>query len=1267
MANLKNTTIGNGSGSFSATNLHGNADTATKILDESLGSQIALTSLDIGFYKYDPITAGNIEFTDLTDDLKNKPFYLEVYPDCFGSTLKTLFLYINNSIKVFDNETGVIDTLDNAPLTYIGHSENSTKYLQGYACIHLHALEHGHYQINGFSMADAEMYSITARNIADGTQLLINDSIILSKGDSVEFPKGTHVKVYAQAVNPDGNYDVVMNMEQDTTPTENTSSNAEMLFFVEPGTLITLDLVPDDYYKSTAFTVNGDQVPDRYSFTAKDRYEINAVLVQNETSVNFTQPEGATIHVSVDGVDHTESFTSLAGKEAIITIEANEAYNITSIMFNGETINSGDTVVLVEGANSVTCTTAIKRFNVNITQPTGGTIAATVVGGDQYTNTFTVDYGTQVKFEVTPETGYALTKLMYGNTEIANGSTMTITNTINITAQLTLNSYTVHITQPEHGEIIVNAAGVNHTTDFTAAHGTTLNVTVTTDTGYQINAFTYNGQIITSPYNTTLTGETTIICTTKPISYTINIPTIDHATISVTYDGSAHTSSFEGEYGKNITINVSPENGYKITNITVNGSPISNGASVTITGEMNIQVELDLNAFAVNVTPDPEKNGSIEYKVHVKYNNQDYVNPQNDELMVIYGESVEISMEEQTGFTNTELFYVMGTANEALDISTTNTVSITGTMIISASMERKLYKLQLPNNLKVSTVNISGISDKPTDHLPENYNFDNNVTRYRTITAGNIADGTTLYVNDQEIPAGETVLVEDGSEVNIYAKATDSSRQNDVVLNVTDNLENAELVAVYEYPYNTTVGIAFSAGTGVRISVYNNDTLLADLVTSGSTGILMNEDHIITATESAIMYTIGVRGNENSTLTFTPVDTVGQDLGVDDVITINNASSPIAIQNASLTYGTYNLKVVPDTNYQVDSISYNSTTIVSNVTSSTTRQITVHEDGTMIVNDSIRSYSLQVTKPDSVDMTINGTSVSTNTYYYDANTALEIRVQPKSNYEISSVKWNNSELTATEEIMLRTVNITQPENGRIEFSCAEAGLNKEVGSQFTLLDGMQYTAELVANDGYVANALYVEPSADQSSKVGAYVYNVNITQNSTLVVDAELRKFSFSLSNNSLSHDEINVNATWDNGNLSVLPGGVNSKSIEIGTKVTLTVTSNNADIVNVYLDGEELEPITSKVNRILTIAQPANGQIQVTCAAAGLTNAVGTRFEIPDGSQVTINAVPNSGYTVDSLDVSPSSPQTAGTFNSATYEIIMNSNHSVEVSVPKT
>ena len=83
MANLKNTTI-RGTGTFSATVLHGNATTATKILDESLGSQVSLASLDYGFYSYDPTTAGNIEFTDLPDNLKNKNFYLEVFCNAYN-------------------------------------------------------------------------------------------------------------------------------------------------------------------------------------------------------------------------------------------------------------------------------------------------------------------------------------------------------------------------------------------------------------------------------------------------------------------------------------------------------------------------------------------------------------------------------------------------------------------------------------------------------------------------------------------------------------------------------------------------------------------------------------------------------------------------------------------------------------------------------------------------------------------------------------------------------------------------------------------------------------------------------------------------------------------------------------------------------------------------------------------------------------------------------------------------------------------------------
>lgn len=1202
MANLKNTTI-RGTGTFSATVLHGNATTATKILDESLGSQVSLASLDYGFYSYDPTTAGNIEFTDLPDSLKNKNFYLEVFCNSYNrkdhtsedndgmfnnGTYKTIFLHIENAIDIFNTETGEIES-KTLPLIYImsGAKTDRSFWLQGYAAVHLSALNHGHYVINGFDMNDSESetYTITARNIAANTQLVVNDTTILKAGESTQVPKGSRVKLYAQSTNtgivPQSN--VIMNVEDDISGggTEVSSSTNEKLFFVTPGSQLTISAVADEYYKLDSLTVDNISGSSHTIDSAKKRYEVVAVVSENTAMVDITQPDvGATIHVEVDGIDHTDDFQTLVGKEATVTIVAEEGYNITSIMWNGQSISSGSKVTIQAGTNTASVTAVIQRFNVNITQPEGGTITATV-GEEEHTNTFTVDYGTQVKFTVTPEPGYTLNNLMFGSVAINNGSTMSIVANVAITAKLTLNKYTVTITQPDNGEVVANANGTNNTSNFEVDYGTTVTITATSETGYEYASITVDGEDIKAelPYSYVVRANSFIVGTTQPVGYMVTITQPENGEIKVTYKGEEYKQSFEGDYNENITINVTAPQGYEIGEIKLNGSTISNGSTHAITGSVTITAEITRIMIYVYVsTPDLET-------IKVTHDGTMVTNPSQTSFPVPWGDSVTIRMENIDGFTVNDFYYEASTG--------------------------------AGNGVRIGTLSVG---------------------------------------KDNSITLNDTRLL-----TNRYVELVAEYTRNKYTVSITNQNEGitTSVVAITtpsEYISGSLGANEFWFGTTVRFTTTVNDGITFNSITIDGTAYNSSSDtnrtftipsHNVQVTNSATLnaYTLNVQSIGNATAVITPISTAYR--------YFNGGSEPSAMtitstgnQSANLYYGSYRINFTPDENYKITSSSFNSTTITSG------RTVTVTGNSTLAIYTALDTVTLQVTKPDNANVTINDASVSTGSYTYNAGTTLNIRVQPKTNYQIDSVLWNGSPLTATETIMLRSITVNQPEHGQIELTCAEAGLDKEVGTYFTLLDGMQYKLELVPDSGYTVDHLDVSPAENQSSTVGAYEYQVVINSNSTLVVNASLAQYQLVVDKNQAdSVFKVSING---------VDATDTTYTYDAGTEITLLVSPvANVNIADVKLDGVSLEasPI---YYRQLNITQPENGEIQVTCAAMGLNKAVGNHFNIIEGSAVTIEAVAEDGYTVNNLDVSPTTPAPTPILYANQYTFTMTGNHTL-------
>lgn len=1228
MANLKNTTI-RGTGTFSATVLHGNATTATKILDESLGSQVSLASLDYGFYSYDPTTAGNIEFTDLPDNLKNKNFYLEVFCNAYTyknitsedneshfneGIYKTLFLHIENTIDIFNTETGEIES-KTLPLIYIrnGNTTDRNFWLQGYAAVHLSALNHGHYVINGFDMNDSESetYTITARNIAANTQLVVNDTTILKAGESTQVPKGSRVKLYAQSTNtgavPQSN--VIMNVEDDISGggTEVSSSTNEKLFFVTPGSQLTISTVVDEYYKLDSLTVDNISGSSHTIDSAKKRYEVVAVVSENTAMVDITQPDvGATIHVEVDGVDHTDDFQTLVGKEATVTIVAEEGYNITSIMWNGQSISSGSKVTIQAGTNTASVTAVIQRFNVNITQPEGGTITATV-GAEEYTNTFTVDYGTQVKFTVTPEPGYTLNNLMFGSVAINNGSTMSIVANVAITAKLTLNKYTVTITQPDNGEVVANANGTNNTSNFEVDYGTTVTITATSETGYEYASITVDGEDIKAelPYSYVVRANSFIVGTTQPVGYMVTITQPENGEIKVTYKGEEYKQSFEGDYNENITINVTAPQGYEIGEIKLNGSIISNGSTHTITGSVTITAEITQIMIVVTTTRMDSNNAYSmnSHTITVVYNGTSYNNPQGGSLKVPYGSTITVRINDVTGY-NIKSFKYDGDINfsspQSLTTNYDNQIVITGNEFlqyrwiqIRAVCDRKWYSFTLNEGIGID---FSVRASTPADSVLSTDRPTNDTDTVKYYPYGSMVTVTANTKPGVGIVSIMKTLTQDGSQPE-------------------------------------------------ESNIYNANGHIDDIMVYGTIAITPNTQAVNNAE-------LTVSKNSGVVLTLTPIDTAGILFGDDDPITIGSSTTNSKYDVYS---GTYSLSVTPDENYKVTSVIINGSTVnTGDVKVPTSYTFTMNAGiyNTISVVAALDTVTLQVTKPDNANVTINDASVSTGSYTYNAGTTLNIRVQPKTNYQIDSVLWNGSPLTATETIMLRSITVNQPEHGQIELTCAEAGLDKEVGTYFTLLDGMQYKLELVPDSGYTVDHLDVSPAENQSSTVGAYEYQVVINSNSTLVVNASLAQYKLVVDKNQAdSVFKVSING---------VDATDTTYTYDAGTEINLLVTPvANVNIADVKLDGVSLEasPI---YYRQLNITQPENGEIQVTCAAMGLNKAVGNHFNIIEGSAVTIEAVADDGYTVNNLDVSPTTPAPTPILYANQYTFTMTGNHTL-------
>lgn len=148
----------------------------------------------------------------------------------------------------------------------------------------------------------------------------------------------------------------------------------------------------------------------------------------------------------------------------------------------------------ITGAISFSATAAVlKTFVLSITQVTGNTITVKAGSstGSALANGATVSYGQKIWIGVTADAGYPAGTLSVTGATKNDDGTYTVTGAVTVTVTgVSKNKYTVTITQSAHQTIHVwvpskGAAGaVDHTTTFTAEHGTTYEAEIVADTGY---------------------------------------------------------------------------------------------------------------------------------------------------------------------------------------------------------------------------------------------------------------------------------------------------------------------------------------------------------------------------------------------------------------------------------------------------------------------------------------------------------------------------------------------------------------------------------------------------------------------------------------------------------------------------------------------------------------------------------------------------------------------------------------------------------------
>lgn len=391
------------------------------------------------------------------------------------------------------------------------------------------------------------------------------------------------------------------------------------------------------------------------------------------TAPSTQQPEKKTGTVTIGAVEHgsvtADKMTAEVGADVTFTVTPDENYSVKSFKVNNDEkqLNDSNQVVvkMVEGGLTVFAEFEINSAAVTITQADHGSISA---------DKSTAKIGEEVTFTVAPEANYVVSSFKVNDADVAldgnnQAVVVMVAGGLNVTASFELGSGTVTIGAVEHGAVTADK--------MTAKIGEDVTFKITSDTGYDVSSFKVNGSdvdYVTKEDSTTgktyweakvkmVSGGLTVTAEFKLGVYPIEWDTPTHGTIAV--EGGKTSAT----YGDEVKFIFTPETGYEINYLTINGEQVqwaSDNTFTTTMGEYGLFVTVQFGLENETITVNAGEHGTIEHKNKAD-DTQDYkygdtavvtVTPNEGfmiETITVDGKAIEVPEDKKGGYSFEQL------------------------------------------------------------------------------------------------------------------------------------------------------------------------------------------------------------------------------------------------------------------------------------------------------------------------------------------------------------------------------------------------------------------------------------------------------------------------------------------------------------------------------------------------------------------------------------------------------------------------------------
>lgn len=344
----------------------------------------------------------------------------------------------------------------------------------------------------------------------------------------------------------------------------------------EVGADVTFTVTPDENYSVKSFKVNNDekQLNDSNQVVVKmveGGLTVSAEFEINSAAITITQAN----HGSISA----DKSTAKIGENVTFTVAPEANYVVSSFKVNGADValdgNNQAVVVMVAGGLNVTASFELGSGTVTIGTMEHGSVTA---------DKMTAKIGEDVTFKITSETGYDVSFFKVNGSDVdyetkedsTTGKTYweakvkMVSGGLTVTAEFKLGVYSIDWDAPSHGTIAVEGGKTQ------ATYGEDVKFIFTPDTGYEIKYLTINEEQVqwaSDNTYTTIMGEYGLFVTVQfgLENETITVNAGEHGTIE-------HKNKVDDSqdylYGDTAVVTVTPNEGFMIETITVDGKAI---------------------------------------------------------------------------------------------------------------------------------------------------------------------------------------------------------------------------------------------------------------------------------------------------------------------------------------------------------------------------------------------------------------------------------------------------------------------------------------------------------------------------------------------------------------------------------------------------------------------------------------------------------------------------------------------------------------------